>query len=110
MKKLIGLILWGVIGCSSPAPAPDPYWLDCLKQSGLMEVYGNAVQIEINAYRYKGAVVFGVDSTCTSCADMMGYVYSCTGEKICEFGGIAGLNTCPDFVDLATDKELVWKN
>ena len=106
----MGLILWGVIGCSSPSPAPDPYWLDCFNQSGLKEKYATAALFEIHAYRYKGAIVFGYSSTCTACADMMGYVYSCKGDKICEFGGIAGLNTCPDFEDLATDKELVWKN
>lgn len=67
-------------------------------------------ELEIYAYKYKGDTVFLVSSTCEQCADMMAHVYSCKGKTICQFGGIAGLNTCPDFSDLATNRELVWKN
>ncbi len=40
----------------------------------------------------------------------MDQVYNCQGQVICQFGGIAGLNTCPDFYDTATDKKVIWKN
>ncbi len=64
---------------------------------------------EIYAYQYKGQTVFMVNS-CTNCSDSMAQVYTCGGQVICTFGGIAGLITCPDFDDVAVNRVLVWKN
>lgn len=64
---------------------------------------------EIAQYRYNNQVVYYVDD-CKGCADSMQIVYSCTGESLCTFGGIAGLNTCPDFFQKATDKKIIWQN
>lgn len=66
-------------------------------------------QSEIIRYQYNGQVVYWVEP-CKGCADSMQSVYSCTGEVLCTFGGIAGFNTCPDFFEKATDRKVVWQN
>jgi hypothetical protein len=66
-------------------------------------------ETEVVRYKYKGETVYLIN-TCAGCADSMDEVYNCDGQLICQLGGIAGLNTCPDFYDTATEKEVVWKN
>ncbi len=68
-----------------------------------------AVKSEIIRYQYKGQIVYYIDS-CKGCADSMAVVYSCTGEVVCQFGGIAGFNTCPDFESTATAKKVIFSN
>ncbi|MEK6894790.1 MAG: hypothetical protein AABX10_04980 [Nanoarchaeota archaeon] len=41
------------------------------------------------------------------CCDFINELYNSKGEIICSFGGIAGLNTCPDF-DSSSCKRDVW--
>jgi hypothetical protein len=65
--------------------------------------------LEIHAYAYKGQEVFVVND-CNSCADAMTVAYTCDGDTICEWGGLTGANTCPDFTEVATNKRLVYKN
>lgn len=50
----------------------------------------------IAQYYYKGQTVILIDD-CSNCSDAMQEVYDCNGNVLCQFGGIAGLNTCPDF-------------
>ena len=47
---------------------------------------------------------------CNGCADNLTTVYNCEGNVICEFGGIAGLNTCPDFDKNSTNKTIIYEN
>jgi hypothetical protein len=61
---------------------------------------------EIVQYTYQGASVFLVN-LCKGCPDAMTIVYNCQGEAICEFGGLDGRNTCPDF-DQAVQGEVIW--
>jgi hypothetical protein len=68
-----------------------------------------AVKSEIIRYLYNGKIVYYMDS-CKGCPDSMAIVYNCMGEVICQFGGIAGFNTCPDFTDKATQKKVIWSN
>ena len=106
MKRLamLGLL---VMACSS-GPKTDPYWRACFDRSGLKELGDKLPGNEIYAFKYKGQVVFLVGG-CDNCSDSMGQLYTCDGQVICLFGGIAGLNTCPDFNDTATDQVLIWK-
>ena len=62
---------------------------------------------EVYYYEYNGESVFSVNS-CVGCADAMTVVYNCQKEVICQFGGIAGLNTCPDFDDQAKEKTRLY--
>lgn len=59
-------------------------------------------------YRYQEEDVFLI-ADCDNCPDGMAVVYNCEGETICEFGGIAGLNTCPDFFDTAAKQKTLWE-
>jgi hypothetical protein len=72
--------------------------------AGSQEYYPPA---EIVSYAYKGKTVYLVDM-CIQCPDYRTTVVNCEGQVICEFGGIDGRNTCPDFAD-ATRLEVVWK-
>ncbi len=63
--------------------------------------------LEIVQYDYKEQTVFSINN-CLNCADNLITVYDCERNKICEFGGIAGLNTCPDFDTEATNKTVIF--
>ncbi|MBN1118519.1 MAG: hypothetical protein JXA77_15015 [Bacteroidales bacterium] len=69
----------------------------------------NLTGAQIIQYNYKGETVFMINS-CYMCPDALAVVYGCDGEIVCEFGGFAGLNTCPDFYSLATDSLMLWNN
>jgi hypothetical protein len=58
-------------------------------------------------YTYRGETVILVD-LCSGCPDGAVLVYNCRGEKICTFGTIAGLDTCPDFFSVAEREEVLW--
>ncbi len=118
MKKLISLLfiiclINTAFQCDSPTPrdAEGPStcdnsdWLN----TAIVNAEKNGNKGEIIRYRYNGNTVYWVD-LCIGCADDMVVVYSCAGETLCQFGGIAGLNTCPDFQDKALDKKIIWSN
>jgi hypothetical protein len=60
-------------------------------------------------YTFNLAVVFEV-TICSQIADAQTLVYNYTGEVICTFGGIAGVNTCPYFYRKVTNKIILWEN
>ena len=118
MKKFISLLLIiclisTAFQCDSPAPGDAEGTSTCNNSDWLNTTIANAKQNgnkgEIIRYQYNGETVYLVD-LCIGCADDMAVVYSCNGETRCQFGGIAGLNTCPDFADKATDKKIIWSN
>ena len=53
--------------------------------------------LEIIQYTYKNSTVFSVNDCINNCSDAMTVVYDCDKNVLCEFGGIAGVNTCPGF-------------
>jgi hypothetical protein len=89
------------LGCD---PGENDGWLDdkieLLKKSG--------TGAEVYLWTYKGKTVVEINA-CVNCSDAMTAVYDGAGNEICLFGGIAGLNTCPDFATEATDRRLYWK-
>jgi hypothetical protein len=96
--------------CENHAPFPEGESNYCSDISWLKEIVEPInTETEVVRYKYKGETVYLVN-TCVGCADAMDQVYNCSGQVICQLGGIAGLNTCPDFYDTATDKKVVWKN
>ena len=60
-------------------------------------------------YTFNSAFVFEVN-ICSQIGDAQTLVYDCAGEIVCTFGGIAGVNTCPDFNENATNKMILWEN
>lgn len=63
--------------------------------------------LEIIQYEYKEQTVFSINK-CLNCADNLITVYDCQKNKICEFGGIAGLNTCTDFDTETSNKTIIF--
>ena len=100
--------------CDSPTPSgAEKEASACSEPDWLTTIISNAKQSgnkgEVIQYQYNGETVFSIN-TCIECADTMTTVYNCAGETKCQFGGIAGFNTCPDFGDKATDKKIIWSN
>jgi hypothetical protein len=91
------------IGDASTCGSGKPEWL----LATIASAEQNGSKGEIIQYQYKGETVFSID-TCVGCPDSMTVVYNCVQETKCQFGGIAGLNTCPDFTDTATGKKIIW--
>jgi len=90
--------------CASDNPLEDIQWLK--EKKGFLEVRMTPVGWQIIRYKYNNEYVFWIDE-CYNCADNLISVYNCEGNVICEFGGIAGLNTCPDFETAATDSTML---
>ena len=64
---------------------------------------------EVYYYVYEGQPVFSVNS-CVGCPDAMTVVYNCDQAVICQAGGIAGINTCPDWASKASGELLLFRN
>ncbi len=90
--------------CGSDDPLEDIPWLKEKKEVLSMSAQYNGFQII--RYKYNGEFVFYIDE-CYGCIDDIKSVYNCDGDIICEFGGFAGLNTCPDFDEEATDSTML---
>ena len=89
-------------GLTSPLERID--WLKDLKDELDQQNHpGN----KIVQYAYLDQCVFLVES-CYSCADAIVVVYDIDQNVLCQFGGFAGLNTCPDFMEEAVDKQILW--
>lgn len=96
--------------CERPVPFPEGEHTYCTFVDWLKPLVEKvSSKTEVYRYTYKDETVYLIN-TCVDCADSMDEVYNCYGEVICQFGGIAGLNSCPDFETTATDKKLIWKN
>ena len=92
--------------CIIQDPINEIIWLDSL--TAIFEQMNESSGAEIIQYEYKGQCVFYVDD-CENCIDKLIKVYDLDQNVLCEFGGIAGLNTCPDFDQVATDSKLLYK-
>lgn len=62
---------------------------------------------QIIQYNYLGECVFWIDN-CYNCADNLIVIYDAEQNIVCQFGGIIGLNTCPDFEKEATDEKVLF--
>ncbi|MCV9388964.1 DUF6970 domain-containing protein [Reichenbachiella ulvae] len=90
---------FGFVGfgaCSYLNPIQQLHWLERM-------IFGFEQDQEVSKvlqWEYEGDCVFQVDH-CYQCPDAMSVVYNADQEVICEFGGIAGVDTCPDFHEKA---------
>ncbi len=65
--------------------------------------------IRITQYTYKGGTAFLIDDCIgNGCADNLATLYDCEKNKLCEFGGVAGVNTCTDFENEAINPILLY--
>ncbi|CAL2091028.1 conserved exported protein of unknown function [Tenacibaculum sp. 190524A02b] len=93
--------------CGVENPIEQLAWLKKKKED--LEKMASPGKKHIIQYTYKNQPVFLIDA-CVDCADGLQYLFNCAGEKICEFGGIDGRNTCPDFDKTKTNKIVLWGN
>jgi hypothetical protein len=93
--------------CGYEYPLKDLEWLNTMKT--VFEQNAGAPGAQIIGYNYNGNDVFLIND-CYNCADEMWQVYNCSGTVICQFGGIAGMNTCPDFFETATDSTMLFNS
>ena len=109
MKRIIALLLLAVgisaFQCEDEQACSNTVWLQPIIENAQQ----NSSKAEVISYQYNLQTVYYIN-TCIDCADSMAEVYSCSGEVICQFGGIAGFNTCPDFEEKATRRKVIWKN
>jgi hypothetical protein len=89
--------------CNVNNPLEDLKWLKTIKD----DFVASAGQERITQYDYNDETVFLVED-CVNCPDGLAIVYSCEEETLCEFGSIAGLNTCPDFDSTATNEIVLY--
>mgnify|MGYP000188359928 CR=1 FL=1 len=95
------------ITCEYTDPLKDLEWLKKIKTG--FEQSASPSKKRITQYFYKNNVAFMINE-CVGCADNLVTVYNCYGKVICQFGGINGLNTCPDFEEDASNKLIIWEN
>lgn len=108
------IFLISFIGCSEIGKDDNPSSKTCGEDpleniEWLKELVNNTDTngLEIIQYNYKEQIVFSINS-CLNCADNLIVVFDCERNKVCEFGGIAGLNTCPDFDTEATNGTIIF--
>jgi hypothetical protein len=106
MKKLLFILLATLLSCGKNDcdKKCNPSWIDDVTKS----ITQNGYKGEITKYIFQNQEVYLIRG-CLECADYIDEVRNCEGKTICEFGGIVGKNTCPDF-DKATKVGVVWKN
>ncbi len=118
MKRSLFLMFLIIASCQNgniiqelPCGVNDPLnelsWLLDIKTS--FEQSAAPVKRKIYQYTYNANTVFLIDA-CLGCSDSIQTIYDCSGTSICEFGGILGLNTCPDFSENSTNELLLWEN
>ena len=93
--------------CGVENPLVDLQWLADIKFT--FDVDQGAFINKITQYEYNDADVFLIEA-CYQCDDAGSYLANCDGDVICEFGTIAGINTCPDFATTATLVEVLYEN
>ena len=93
--------------CNIDNPLETIQWLKDTKQA--FEISMSPSAKRITQYFYQGECVFLIDE-CLGCDDNLTTVYNVDQDTICEFGGIAGVNTCPDFDTEATGETILWDN
>ena len=93
--------------CTETDPLENIEWLKELKDT--FEKSDQAAGTMITQYHYQEECVFLVDD-CYQCPDALQIVYNYEQEKICEFGGIEGRNTCPDFEENASGALMLWED
>lgn len=90
--------------CNVDNPLEDLPWL----KNKVNTMKRNKQQAEIHRWIYNSIEGFVV-TECVKCADGLTYFYNCEGKVICEFGGMFGRITCPDFEEKTTLRELIFE-
>lgn len=92
--------------CGLVDPANQLNWLSKLITESEKDISGNIIRI--SHYRFEEENVFLAEQN-PAIRDKLDLVFDCTGDIICQFGGIAGLNTCPEFDEDAEEVQAIWE-
>lgn len=93
--------------CDIDNPLETLQWLKEIRDG--FDMQANPLPKRITQYFYQGECVFLIDG-CVGCDDNLTTVYNVDQDVICEFGGIAGVDTCPDFDTEATGELILYGN
>ena len=113
MKKVIVITLINCLAFSCenldiPSGLPE-----CIEDQIKSEVRNSQVRepnkATVEAYLYNSEKVYIFDPG-SGYADCLSTAYNQNCEVICEFGGFAGLNTCPDFNETAESLGIIWED
>lgn len=110
MKKLILSLSTLVLLFSSCEN--DPSLEDvpsCIQQDIKNASRNGSSEATVTQYIYNGQNVYAFDPGIVY-PDIMFTVVNEACEVICQIGGIAGLNTCPDFNENAEIVGVIWRN
>lgn len=91
--------------CGTDNALEDIEWLKEIKA----RFEDNEGSDRIVQYMYNKRRVFLIEG-CRFCPDALFYVYDCEQIEVCQFGGIGGVNTCPDFTEEATDEKILYED
>lgn len=92
--------------CNYSNPLEEIEWLIEMKNTFETDQESNQKIIQ---YDYKNEKVFYIIH-CDNCPDATTSVLNCQKETICQFGGIAGMNTCPNFTNEASNKKVLYSD
>lgn len=117
MKKvaLALLIVGSCISCKSDddTQTPESKYPNCMQSDIDDYIQSNDVPADtpaqITKYTYKNQDVYGFDPG-SNYNDWLYTHINDNCETICEFGSLAGINTCEDWDTEAVFKEIVWKD
>ena len=93
--------------CNINDPLETIQWLKEIRDG--FDMQANPLPKRITQYFYQGECVFLIDG-CVECDDNLTTLYNEAQDVICEFGGIAGVNTCPNFETEATGETILYGN
>lgn len=96
-----------IMTCNVQDPLETIQWLKETRDGFMMQA--NPLPKRITQYFYQGECVFLID-VCVGCDDNLTKLYNVNQDLICEFGGIAGVNTCPNFETEATGEVILYGN
>ncbi len=81
----------------------------CIKDEIKNASRGGAKEAKVTQYLYNGENVFAFDPGVVY-PDIMYTIVNEDCEVVCQFGGFAGLNTCPNFLENAELIGVIWEN
>ncbi|OEK00672.1 hypothetical protein BFP97_03745 [Roseivirga sp. 4D4] len=110
MKKLLTYFFFLsclVLSCENDDVLSD--LPSCIQSEIESASQGGSSEASLTQYRYNGQVVYSFNPGIVY-PDMMTTVVNEDCEVVCWFGGFAGTNTCPDFVENAEVIGVIWRN
>lgn len=96
--------------CGIEEPQENIAWLKEIIEKRTNAELLEGIKAEIYCINYNGDYIIEV-ILCVDCADGIITYYDCEGNVFCQAGGIAGVISCPEDLNVNYDnKKIMWKN